>query len=122
MKLQENFLNRKIIQCILISFLIVNNIQGVNSVESESSFRRGEVIFFLSTPFTFLFSSILIGGVYTQVSKQDFTPLKWPQEVWIGVGSLTLLSSGFIVYYDYVEMEKKKKNDSRLNFKFQHQF
>ena len=115
-------MNRKIFQLILVSSLLANNIYGVNSLESESSFRRGEVIFFLSTPFTFLFSSLLIGGVYTQVSKQDFTPLKWPQEVWIGVGSLTLLSSGFVVYYDYVEMKKKKKNDTRLNFKFQHQF
>jgi heme/copper-type cytochrome/quinol oxidase subunit 3 len=106
----------------MISFLIVNEIHATNSVESESAFRRGEVIFFLSSPFTFLFSAILIGGVYTQVSKQDFTPAKWPQEVWIGVGSLSLLSSGLIVYYDYVEMEKKKRKDKRLIFKFQHKF
>ena len=113
---------KKVISFLILGSMCINNVYTMPATESESSFRRGEVLFFLSTPFTLLFSTILVGSVYTQVNQKDFTPSKWPQEVWLGVGALSMVSSGFVVYYDYIEMERKKVSDFSIRFRFYQNF
>lgn len=107
--------------CLLLPSLCFPVEYAKQSPEEESSLRRAEIVFFLSSPFTMLFSTILIGGVYSQATGSDFTPLLWPQEVWLGIGAATIISSSVIAYYDYVELNKEK-SASRLNIKFSHQF
>jgi len=79
-------------------------------LEAETPARRAEIIFFISLPFTALFSFLLVNGIYfISNPSYSFTLSTLPPEIIPFSVFSALVSSGMISYNDYLEEEKRKK-------------
>ena len=93
-------------------FSIPNFDTELQGHEKESSFRRAEIIFFLSFPFVLAAHGIISGAIYYAATK-DAT-FNIPKSVISFSLVSSVMISTAIAYYDYKTIEKKQP--IRLSF------
>ena len=81
------------------------DIQTEQEQYHESALRRFEIIFTISIPFTGLHSYLAVRGV--EMIRQSKVSPKFSRGDWTTVGSLTILFSGFVAFWDYMHTRNK---------------
>ncbi len=88
----------------------------------ESSFKRSEIIFFLSIPFIFLAHAISLGTIHF-IATQDVTFTSFPTEAFFFAGASSLMIAGGIIYLDFKKNKGLPKNtQERHRFRLRYSY
>ncbi len=80
----------------------LNEIINEDNTYHESSFRRAEIVFFLSLPFVFLAHATVAGTAYVLSDpNNNFDVKEFPPELIHFVAFSSVFTSGVIAYFDY---------------------
>ena len=97
---------------------------GTSKIEEykESSFRRGEVLFFLSIPFIFLSNFLIVGGHYYLATFDN--SFKIPKEplIFMGITSLALVSGLIYIDLSSAPVVLATHSDPIINFKISYEY
>lgn len=85
---------------VLLALFLASSVWAVDAGApfSESAPRRFETVFFISIPFTSLYSSLLVLGVSAVVQKGD---IRFTVPYQATTAGLSLLAAGWIAWHDH---------------------